>query len=438
MNRTLVSRRHFAIGTGLSGLLIALGIDPVRADHDGPTALAEHGVDPMLAFNPTTNTSYVAWVQSAPADAGQATATPDGQMAMPPSGQVLLARSTDGGATFAEPVVASGTDSDVMSYVGSSPLVIVGPTGDVSVVYQRNVPHEGVDFGRDILRIARSTDDGQSFAPAVDVFSESDALEAGTFHDAIVGPDGAIYVAWLSYRQYMPENNAGDDPKVEVRITRSDDGITFGPSVLVDDSSCECCRTALAIDRDGLIYLAWRDQEEQADGGDPVRNMVISRSANRGASWEPAVPIHNDGWRVAQCPESGPAIAVDGNGLVRASWFTGKEGGAGVYYAASDDGGRTFSTPVALVTDEYFPHANVRASLGQDGAFWVTWDDPRTEAGAIGLARIDANGQPEPGLPAELAGRTSDVVATPDGPLLAWVSDAGVSVELVPSAEQDS
>lgn len=413
-------------------------------DHDAAAAaISQLGVDPMLGINPATGTIFLTWIEPA-AMADHAAATPgaedhaeatpaaEDQMAMPPSGQAMVARSTDGGQTFGEPVAASGDDPDVMSYVGSSPLVFAGPDGDIYLAYGRNMAHEGVSFGRDTLRLARSTDDGATFAPAVDVFTDTDALEAGSFQDVIAAPDGALYAAWLSYRQYMPENGAGDDSLTEVRITRSDDaGLTFGPSILVDDRSCECCRTSLTASADGTLYLAWRDQVPQDDGGDPVRNMVVSSSHDSGATWSTPALIHDDAWRVAQCPESGPVIAIDRDGLLHAAWFTGKEDGPGVYYAASRDDGTTFSDPQALATADYFPHANVRGFLADDGVFWVTWDDPRTEAGAISLVSIDAEGTVTPVDTAKLTGRTPDIVPAPTGPLLTWLTDEGIQVAIV-------
>jgi hypothetical protein len=442
-----LSRRRLLLGAAASlPAMTLLGRSipfpaPVAAfDHPGDAALSTDGQDPMIAANPTTGTVYLAWIEpAAGAHADDtdhhAVATPEGHTAMPPSGQVMLARSIDGGVTFGEPVVASGADPDVISYVGSSPLVVLGPAGEVYVAYERNVTLEGAAFGRDILRLARSDDDGQSFAPAVDVFADTDVLESGSFHDALVTPDGAVYLAWLSYRQYMPGNEAGDDPQTEVRVARSDDGgATFGPSVLVDDVSCECCRTALAVAPDGALYLAWRDKVPQGDDGDPIRDMVISRSDDRGASWSGPVAIHDDGWRFGQCPESGPVIAVDADGVVHAAWFTGKEGAAGIYYAASRDGGQTFSAPAALASDDYFPHANVRGSLGEGDVLWVTWDDSRTEAGAVDLARIDADGTATRIPLVGTAGRTPDVAVAADGPILTWLSDAGVQVALVAAA----
>lgn len=432
-----LSRRHLLV----SAPALALVNSPWRMasaaalDHDAATSIvSQHGVDPMLGINPATGTIFLTWIEPAATavDAAGATPVASGQVSEPSVAKAMVARSTDGGQTFGEPVAASGDDTDVLSYVGSSPLVFAGPDGDIYLAYGRNVAHEGVSFGRDTLRLARSTDDGATFAPAVDVFTDTDALEAGSFQDVIAAPDGALYAAWLSYRQYMPENGAGDAALTEVRITRSDDaGLTFGPSVLVDDRSCECCRTALTASADGKLFLAWRDQVPQDDGGDPVRNMVISSSHDSGAAWSPPTLIHNDAWRVAQCPESGPVIAIDRNGTLHAAWFTGKETGPGVYYAVSRDDGTTFSAPQALAAADYFPHANVRGFLAEDGVFWVTWDDPRTEAGAISLVGIDAQGTITPVDTAELTGRTPDVVPSPGGPLLTWLTDEGIQVAIL-------
>lgn len=411
-------------------------------DHDSD-GISPHGIDPMVGINPSTGTAFLSWVEPAAAKDDAAAATPesdDHDMVMPATGAVMVARSMDGGKTFGEPIVASGADTGVATYAGSSPQVLAGPDGKIYVTYQLNVAHEGVSWGRDTLRVARSDDDGASFAPAVDVFTDSDAVEAGTYQDALVAPDGTVYVAWLSYRQYMPENEVPTDiAYTQVRIARSDDGgESFGPSILVDDRSCECCRTSLAAGINNDIYLAWRNQEPQADGGDPVRNMVISRSEDKGEIWSAAVPIHDDAWRVGQCPESGPVIEVDAEGTVHAAWFTGKEDGPGVYYAASTDGGATFSAPETLATDSYFPHANVRGFLDETGIFWVTWDDPRTEEGAIQLVQIASNGGVTPVSIDVTGGRTSDVVRAGEDVILTWVTDAGVQLEVMVAPEAEA
>jgi hypothetical protein len=98
--------------------------------------------------------------------------------------------------------------------------------------------------------------------------------------------------------------------------------------VLVDDLSCDCCRTSLALGTDGTLYLAWRDRVNQDDCGAPVRNAVVARSTDRGETRSAQTPIHDGGWRVTFCPDSGPEIAVDSVGRLRSARFTGREDGA--------------------------------------------------------------------------------------------------------------
>ena len=437
---TRISRRALA-RRAMAGAAVAAGIASVkpasgraRLDH-GPALGIGGGQDPMVTIDRARGTVYVAWI-AMPDESGAATAAAsetEHDMSAMPTGRVMLVSSTDGGRTFGEPVVASGSDDDVISYVGSSPLVRIGPGGEVYVVYQGNQPHDGVSFGRDLMRVARSTDGGASFGPATDVFARMDGLEAGSFHDAIVGSDGAVHLAWISYRQYMPENGASDDALTEIRTARSDDGgATFGPAVLVDDRSCECCRTSLALGTDGTLYLAWRDQTPQDAGGAPVRNIVLAKSTDRGDTWSTPAAIHDDGWRVAGCPESGPEIVVDSSGRLRAAWFTGKEDGPGVYYAVSEDGGATFSDPITVATDDYFPHANVRIDLDAEDNVWVAWDDRRTAEGAIQLARIGTDGTVTPVLDDAVAGLTADIAVGSTEAVMVWLAEDQVQVTTVP------
>ena len=422
------------------GSLITAG--RVAALEHGAGDISAHGIDPMVGVNPVTGTVFLSWVEPAATEDGhEATpATAEHDMAMPASGTVMVARSTDGGKTFGRPVSASGEDVGVTTYPGGSPQVFAGREGEVFVAYDLNLPHEGVPWGRDMLRLARSTDDGVTFEPAIDIFADPDVVEAGTYQDVFATPDGTIYAAWLSYRQYVPENGVSEENAfTQVRVARSDDGgSSFLPSVLVDEMSCECCRASLAVGPDNTLYLAWRDQVPQADGGDPVRNMVISRSQDRGETWSAAVPIHDDAWRFGQCPESGPVLGVDASGNVHAAWFTAKEDGPGVYYAASGDGGTTFSTPETLATDSYFPHANVRGFLDDEGIFWVTWDDSRTEEGAIQLVQIGPGGQVTTLSSEATSGRTPDVVRAGGEIVLTWLTDAGVQLEAMAAPEADA
>ncbi len=109
----------------------------------------------------------------------------------------------------------------------------------------------------------------------------------------------------------------------------------------IADRQCECCRIALAFDaaqqpvlltrfvfpgviRDhGLIFPA-------APGQAPVRRVSF------------------DEWQLEACPEHGPALAIGPEGRLHMVWFTLGRSRKGLFYAHSDDQGRTVSDPMAV------------------------------------------------------------------------------------------
>jgi hypothetical protein len=182
------------------------------------------------------------------------------------------------------------------------------------------------------------------------------------FHALYAAPDGALYASWLDGR-------AG---KSTVFMTRSTDGgRTWMPNVrAAAGEACPCCRTAMGSAKDGTLYLAWR----QVFPGN-VRDVVVARSDDRGATWREPVRAHADGWVFDGCPHAGPSLQVDGAGRVHVAWWTGKQGAAGVWYAHSDDGARTFSTPTPLGVAEFSRPAHVQLAQGGEGRLIAAWDD---------------------------------------------------------------
>jgi hypothetical protein len=73
------------------------------------------------------------------------------------------------------------------------------------------------------------------------------------------------------------------------------------------------------------------------------------------------------------------------------AWWTGKEGAAGVAYARSDDGGRTFATSVPLGIAPFSQPAHVQLALGPAGQVVVVWDDGTRETPQVVL-RVSTDG----------------------------------------------
>jgi hypothetical protein len=203
-----------------------------------------------------------------------------------------------------------------------------------------------------------------------------------------------------------------EEPGTETRIAVSHDvGRTFGASLIVDGNTCPCCRTTLALGAPGEVYVAWRKIFE---GG--IRDIAVARSTDGAMSFGEPRAVHHDGWEFPGCPHAGPSLAVDAEGRLHAAWYTGRDGRQGLWYAASSDGGATFSEPTPVLTDEWVPPSQARLAV-HEGEVWVAWDDLREPVRRVRLARIEG-------------GRLGDIVfeATGQSPQLTFGNDDGLLV----------
>ena len=296
------------------------------------------GAAPMFAVSPAGK-RVVAWV-SAP---GGGT---DGRLYVATSGAPSELRDTLG------PIEPHGEAPPKLAYAADGSLYALYAVGKV-------VP--GRRFPMSSLRLAKSQDDGKTWAAPVTIASDS-AFGTRNFHALHVGGDGDLYVAWL-------ESSQG---KSKTFLTRSaDGGTTWTTPALADTAqSCPCCRTSIATAPDGTLYVSWRT----VFPGN-VRDIVVARSTDKGATWAEPVRVHADNWVFDGCPHAGPSMQVDSAGAVHIAWWTGKEGAAGVYYARSTDKATTFQQPIPLGVGEFSAPSHVQLALGSQGSVVAVWDD---------------------------------------------------------------
>jgi hypothetical protein len=302
------------------------------------------GTAPMYAVSPK-GAEAVAWV-SAP-DSGS-----DGRLYV----------SVDGGDAPAELRDPLGS---IQVHGEAPPKLAYAPDGaTLGALYVVGKEVPGRRFPLSALRFARSPDGGRTWEPPATVTDDTAAFGSHNFHSLHAAADGAVYAAWLDGRQ----------GKSAVYVARSaDGGRTWARNVRADaGEACPCCRTAIATSPDGkTVYLAWRG----VLAGN-VRDVVVARSGDGGQTWDAPVRVHADGWVFDGCPHAGPALQVDTAGRVHVAWWTGTEGAAGVYYARSDDGARTFGPPVPLGVAGFSRPAHAQLALAPGGATVVAaWDD---------------------------------------------------------------
>ena len=176
--------------------------------------------------------------------------------------------------------------------------------------------------------------------------NDDEAPSTHSFPAAVVGEDGAVYVAWIDRRHnaisgkedYPGGGDHSHNPEpgasLYVAVSR-DGGRTFAKNVYVAGSVCGCCRVSVAVVQQTVV-IAWRGIE--------TGDITVGTSSDNGRTWtQPHVAVR-DGWKINGCPHVGPTLAAIGNNLYLA-WLTGAGAGEGsrIQSAVSKDGARTFS-----------------------------------------------------------------------------------------------
>lgn len=242
-------------------------------------------------------------------------------------GDILFARSDDGGRSFAPALNlsrSSGGDGKgrihrAVWHNGSLDLVC-GPDG---ALYAAWTEYDGP------LWFSRSSDGGKSFSPPLRVAGGGQALPARAPALA-AAPDGAVYLAWS-----VGETAAGD-----IQLAKSGNrGASFGPPQTVAASPHYSDTPKLAVDADGMLHLAYA---ESAAGPFASYRIHYLRSRDGARSFE--APRELPGTAGAAFP----ALSVPGGGQVHLVWESQAAAGLaprGLGLAISGDGGQRFASP---------------------------------------------------------------------------------------------
>ncbi len=284
---------------------------------------------------------YVTWAMADPR------ATPD----KPFSSLLRLSRSVDGGRTFL-PSIPVNDDDVVGSHTFDS--LAVGPTGVLHLAWidprdgekekdtatfatvsknhgQSVEPNRKVDGGTCVCCrtavttapdgtvylawrkvfdgnvretvVARSTDGGLSFSEPIVVGHDRWVFPGCPHRPASLGVDrwGRLYVVWYT---------EGADETPAVYLAYSDDGArTFSNKVKLNVSKGTFPdHPQMAVDPDGRLVVVWEEQS-------PVRREIVMRvSLDRGATFSAPRKLNEK-------KGQGPAVAVNGKGLVALAWL---------------------------------------------------------------------------------------------------------------------
>jgi hypothetical protein len=233
------------------------------------------------------------------------------------------------------------------------------------------------------VNVALSNDGGDSWGEPFLPHFDGTPTEHGF---VTLFPDSnGIGLVWLDGRKMVNEYDENDVRASGMTLRAATFGLDKAPirSALVDDLTCDCCQTDIALTNDGPVAV-YRDRTTAE-----IRDIYVSR--REFGEWQPGVAVSADNWDIAACPVNGPVIRASEQNVV-VTWFTAANDDPQVKVAWSDDGGRTFKKPVVVANENARGH--VGAELLPNGELAVSWQRSTGEGGAeLILSRVSIDGE---------------------------------------------
>lgn len=293
---------------------------------------------------------------------------PDGALyAVTKQGEhVRLHRSADAGASWDAPLVVNAQPEAISADGENRPKLAFAADGTMLVSWTHPLSKR---FSGEI-RLARRLEDGRFSAP-ITVHSDRSEI-THRFDSLLVGGDGRIYVTWIDKRD-LEAATAANTPYRGAAVyaaVSEDGGASFKPEVKVADHACECCRIAMARDRDGAALVFWRQVFEPNE-----RDHALVRLGPDGRPVSFARATF-DRWKIDSCPHHGPSLAVTPDGTRHAVWFDQVDGEGYVFYGRLADGQVEGQRPLG---GGLAAHADIAAAWGRVAVLWKEFDGERTQ-----------------------------------------------------------
>ncbi|WP_256012170.1 hypothetical protein [Desertivirga xinjiangensis] len=197
--------------------------------------------------------------------------------------------------------------------------------GTVLAVYSKRFVNEKNPYAGAIY-YSLSADNGKTWSPSSFLHSDTSHAHGRGFFDISRLKGGEIAAIWLDGRYGKAEKGSA------LFLSKTSAGTGFGADSCLNKSTCECCRTDLFCDKNGVIHIAYRSITfPEKLLGKQVRDIVYISSDNNGQTFSAEQALSNDHWQIEGCPHSGPTLATGRNGI-HAVWFTAAEGKPGIYH----------------------------------------------------------------------------------------------------------
>lgn len=278
------------------------------------------------------------------------------------AGSVSVARSTDAGLTFGPASLVGSPGAALDAGTDARPQIVVDAQGGIVVAYS---VFKDKAWNAQVL-VATSTDGGATFSTPRSLSADAASQR---FPALALRADGRLLAVWIDKRTAAAARRKGvPQAGAALAYAWSDDGgESFTGERIAQDSTCECCRLAVAFDAQSRPLVLYRSIFA---GGE--RDHALLSLANEGEA-KAATRVAEDRWAIDGCPHHGPSLAVSSDGTVHAAWFTQGRSRQGLFLARSTDGGATFSTPQPMGNAAQQPGRPALFAQGRE--VWLVWKE---------------------------------------------------------------
>lgn len=207
--------------------------------------------------------------------------------------------------------------------------------------------------------VSRSTDAGHTWATPLVIASLNDELGIGS--DITSDRAGNVYYFWPAFNGQKifvrKSTNGGSTYSPRVQIATTQASFTFPvPSMESREVFVYCAADADLSNGpfSNSLYVAWTDSTA-ATGGTPANNharIQVARSRDGGATWQVTTP--HETADAATVDRYHPWLRVGPDGRIHVIFYDSRldptRAAVDIYYAVSNDGAVTWSTPRRLTT----------------------------------------------------------------------------------------
>lgn len=281
--------------------------------------------------------------------------------------EAVLCFKVSNGNGFGKTLTVPGSEK-VKPHGENLSKVILAPNGRIIAAWGIANPNPENKYSG-LVFYSSSADGGNTWTSPLPLSPDEKSIDERYF-DLEILPDGTVGAVWLDSRK-----NTKQEGSSLYFATFGRNNIFEGEKA-IDGTVCQCCRTDLFVDKTGGLHVAYRKILN-----DSIRDMVHIVSLDNGKSFSGAERISPDNWVVNACPHTGPAI-VQTDSALSFVWYT-MGTGKGVFFASSQDNGKTFTAKNAVGNSTAGKHPQIL--LLKNGNQAIVWDERVDDRSVIGL-----------------------------------------------------